>query len=85
MMLVPSASVRSVVICGCISVGNPGWGIVLTLVRTSGPSTQTRMLSSNSSMFTPIFRILLVIGSRCLGITLVTIKVPASIWSGMTE
>ena len=96
MMLVPSASVKRVAICDCISVGKPGCGAVLTLVLTRGPSTHTLMLSSNCCIFTPIFSSFFVIDSRCLGITFfmrtspfvaatATIKVPASIWSGITE
>ena len=48
-MLVPFASPRITVICGCISVGNPGYGSVLTCVLISRLFAVTRTASSEIS------------------------------------
>ena len=95
-VLVPSAIPRITAICGCISVGNPGYGSVVTCVWCSFPSEIIRTASSNSSTLHPASTSLAVVASRCFGITSFTstsppaaaaanIKVPASIWSGITE
>ena len=95
-MLVPSARQSAVVIWGCMSVGKPGYGMVLILVRVSRPSRRTSTESSNSVTSTFISLSFAVMHSRCLGMTFLTsteppqaataaIKVPASIWSGMME
>jgi UDP-N-acetylglucosamine 1-carboxyvinyltransferase len=89
-MLVPSASARVTVICGCISVGNPGYGRVLMLVCRCFGLPTTRTASSNSTTSQPISNNFAEIASRCFGITFLTvisprvaaaahIKVPASI------
>ena len=96
MMLVPSARQSAVVICGCMSVGKPGYGSVLMLVLVSLPSRRTSTASSNSVTSTLISRSFAVMHSRWRGMTFFTrteppqaaaaaMKVPASIWSGMME
>ena len=94
--LVPSASASVTVICGCISVGNPGYGSVLISVCTWLGRPTTRTASSNSVTSQPISISFAEIASRCFGMTFCTItsprviaaahiNVPASIWSGMIE
>ena len=94
-VLPPFAVLRMTVICGCISVGKPGYGRVLIRVRFSSPDAVTRTASSYSVTVQPISRSFELMHSRCFGITFLTrmsprvaaaaaIKVPASIWSGIT-
>ena len=47
-MLEPLASASATAICGCISVGKPGYGSVLTLVLPISPSAITLIQSSPS-------------------------------------
>ena len=75
-MEVPFASVSSAVISGCISVGKPGCGIVLSLSGFSSPVRVIRSASSNSSTSQPAARSLAVIGSMCFGITLCSVMSP---------
>ena len=95
-ILVPWASARTTAICGCISVGNPGYGNVLTLVLLRLPLLITLTQSSPSITSQPTSISLADNDSRCLGITSLTttsprvaadanINVPASIWSGIIE
>ena len=69
MTLTPEASDMHTAICGCMSVGKPGYGIVLTLARRMTPVRCTRMASSYSAIFTPISRSLAEMQSICLGMT----------------
>ena len=69
MVLVPLATLSSTPIWGCISVGKPGWGMVLILVGRMSPVRVTRTASSNSCTSAPQRRSLAVMGSRCLGVT----------------
>ena len=75
-MLVPEARESATVICGCISVGKPGYGRVLTLTRDSGPRRVTRTASSCSSISTPISLSLAVMQSRCLGMMFLMSRLP---------
>ena len=95
-VLVPSAIPKSTAICGCISVGKPGYGSVVTCVCFKCPSDITLTESSNSSTWQPTSNSFAVVASRCFGMTSFTstlppvaatanMNVPASIWSGMTE
>ena len=95
-ILEPLASASATAICGCISVGKPGYGSVLTLVLPTSPCAITLIQSSPSISSHPISLSFAVIDSRCLGITsfitispcvaaAAIINVPASIWSGMIE
>ena len=68
-MLVPVARASVTAICGCISVGYPGYGKVFTCVLRSFFAEITRTASSNSSTSHPISSNLAVIASRCFGIT----------------
>ena len=79
----------------CTSVGNPGYGAVLTLTPFKGLSTVTLTLSSPSSTIAPISKSFAEIDSKCFGITFFIVispfvaaaaimNVPASIWSGIT-
>lgn len=68
-MLVPDARASATAICGCISVGYPGYGKVFTCVLRSFFAEITRTASSNSSTSHPISSNLAVIASRCFGIT----------------
>ena len=52
--LVPSERARSVAICGCISVGKPGYGRVFIWECLSLWLAETRTASSNSSTVAPI-------------------------------
>ena len=89
-VLVPSAIPKRTAICGCISVGKPGYGSVVTCVWCSFPSEIIRTASSNSSTLQPASKSFAVVASKCFGITSLTrtfppaaatanIKVPASI------
>jgi len=95
-MLEPLASARTTAICGCISVGNPGYGSVFTLVDFNSSLPITRTLSSPSMTWHPISSSFADKDSRCFGMTSLTvisplvaaaanINVPASIWSGIIE
>ena len=95
-VLVPSHNASVTPICGCISVGNPGYGSVFTCVLWSLFFATTRTASSNSSTSQPISSSFAIVASKCFGITLSTvtspivaaaanINVPASIWSGIIE
>ena len=95
-MLVPLAKDKTTPICGCKSVGNPGYGNVLILALLGLLLHQTLILSPLSSTFPPTSIILAVIDSKCFVIqffnnksplvaTAASMKVPASIWSGTTE
>ena len=66
----------SAVICGCMSVGKPGWGWVFTLHLRRGLSHTTRTVSSPSSTVTPISSSLAEMDSRCLGVTFRTVTSP---------
>ena len=79
-----------------MSVGNPGYGNVLTCVCFNSQFPNTRIASSSSVIWHPISINLADIASKCLGITFFTtispfvaaaanINVPASIWSGIIE
>ena len=96
MTLVPCDSASVTAICGCISVGNPGYGSVLICVALNRPSAMTRTASSYSITRAPISFNLEEIASKCFGITFlmstfplvaaaIVINVPASIWSGIIE
>ena len=50
MTLVPVESANVIAICGCISVGNPGYGSVLIFVLVKRSFTTTRTASSYSSI-----------------------------------
>ena len=66
----------SAAICGCMSVGKPGCGIVFTLHLLSGPSQRTRTASSYSTTVTPISISFAVMDSRCFGVTFFTSTSP---------
>ena len=96
MILVPLHKASVTPICGCISVGNPGYGRVFTCVLVRSPFDTTRTASSNSSTSQPISTSFAIVASKCFGITFSTVtsplvaaaanmNVPASIWSGITE
>ncbi len=61
----PSASAIHTAICGCMSVGKPGYGMVFTFERRSRWSASTRIASSYSVTFAPISRSFAVMQSRC--------------------
>ena len=95
-VLVPVESPSVIAICGCISVGNPGYGSVLICVWRRRCAATTLTASSDSSISAPISINFAEIVSKCLGITFLIrtsplvaaaaiMKVPASIWSGITE
>ena len=95
-ILVPFAVAKTTPICGCKSVGNPGYGNVFIVALFGLLLYQTLMLSPLSSTFPPISIILAVSGSKCFVIQFLiskspfeaiaaNINVPASIWSGTTE
>ena len=75
-MLVPFARPRITVICGCISVGNPGYGSVLTCVLISRLFAVTRTASSEISTWHPISSSFAVSDSRCFGMTLWIVTSP---------
>ena len=96
MILVPFDRANVTPICGCMSVGNPGYGSVFTCVLFKRLFATTLTASSNSSTWHPISSNLEIVASRCFGITFNTvmspfvaaaanINVPASIWSGIIE
>ena len=89
-VLVPSAMPRTTVICGCISVGNPGYGSVVICVWVNPLLATMRTASSNSSIIHPASISFADVASKCFGITFFIktspfvaaaahIKVPASI------
>ena len=89
-ILVPWLIASVTTICGCISVGYPGYGSVFTCVHFKLSVPITRTASSYSSIVQPISKSLAVIASKCFGITFFTrtsprvaaaahINVPASI------
>ena len=95
-MLVPGMVLSRAVSCACISVGKPGYGSVFTSTgfSTSVPFTLIEFESSKISM--PISLSLAITGLRWSATALVivispcviaaaTIKVPASILSGITQ
>ena len=75
-VLVPFASASTTPICGCISVGYPGYGNVFTCVLVRRPLATTRTASSNSSTSHPISTNLEIVASKCFGITLSTVTSP---------
>ena len=91
--LVPFATLRSDVICDCMSVGNPGYGwVFMSTGETLFPLTLTDVSSSDIS--TPASLSFAVTGLRWSGTTLsmvmsppviaaATMKVPASMRSGI--
>ena len=75
-ILVPLHKASVTPICGCISVGNPGYGNVFTCVLLKSPFDTTRTASSNSSTSQPISRSFAIVASRCFGITFNTVTSP---------
>ena len=75
-VLVPSAIPKSTAICGCISVGKPGYGSVVTCVCFKCPSDITLTESSNSSTWQPTSNSFAVVASRCFGMTFFTSTLP---------
>ena len=75
-VLVPLQSASVTPICGCISVGNPGYGSVFTCVLVRSPLDTTRTASSNSSTSQPISSSLAIVASKCFGMTFNTVTSP---------
>ena len=95
--LVPLDNASVTAICGCISVGNPGYGNVLMFVDSRRLSL-IHVLRHRILQLLLQFRLIFAeIASKCFGITFLiimpspfvataaVINVPASIWSGMME
>ena len=91
---VPEAVNINAIICDCMSVGNPGCGIVLRSTAFNGWSARIRKPSSSSVMMTPISVSLEINAALCSGTALsivmsppviaaATMNVPVSIRSGM--
>ena len=94
MVPTPSARHSATPIWGCMSVGKPGYGRVLTLQEYSVGRPTTRMESPCSITSQPISISLAEMASMCWGMMRFTVtsplvtaaaimNVPASIWSGM--
>ena len=89
-VLLPSAIERTTPICGCKSVGKPGYGKVFTVALFGLLLQATLIESPKSSTIPPISNILAVTQSKCSGIqffinispleaTAASINVPVSI------
>lgn len=67
-VLLPSAIERTTPICGCKSVGKPGYGKVFTVALFGLLLQATLIESPKSSTTPPISNILAVTQSKCSGI-----------------
>ena len=76
MTLAPLARQSAAANCGCISVGKPGYGMVLMLTRRRRPELLTVTQSSPAMTVTPISRSLAEMDSRWRGMTLFILTSP---------
>jgi hypothetical protein len=84
MALVPAAWVMIVMYCACMSVGKPGYGMVVTSEDRSVRGARTRRLSGPSSMRMPVSRSLSITALRCTGWQLrISMSPPATAQAAM--